>query len=115
MRVIFETQPVPNVTVRKPDGTKAKGRLSFSARVFDPGEAIPPRFVPEPLSRWRENNGSADGSIRQHCPADIIEGINVSHVGVVPASVLKDLPDDALIALTWRLSYDENVPARASR
>jgi len=115
MRVIFETQPVPNVTVRKRDGTKAKGRLSFSARLFDPGEVIPPSYVPEPLSRWRKNNGSANGSISQRCPANILESTNVSRVGVVPASVLKDLPEDALIALTWRLAYDENVPAGGSR
>jgi len=114
MRVIFQTPPVPNITVRRPDGSKARGRLYFSARLFDPGEAIPRDAVAEPLSQWRKNNSSPDGSIRQHVPLNL-EGAVLPPVGVVPADVLKGLPEDALIALTWHLAYDEFVPARASK
>lgn len=113
MRVIFQTPPTPNITVRKPDGTKARGRLYFSVRLFDPGETIPPDCVAEPLSQWRKNNGSPDGSIRQRVPLNL-EGTDLPRVGVVPAGVLKPLPEDALIGLTWHLAYDEFVPARGS-
>lgn len=116
MRVIFQTPPVPNITVERPDGTKAKGSLSFFARVFDPGESIPPNIHAEPLSQWRKAHGSPDGSIHQRFPANFEApgGIELTRMGVVPAHVLKSLPEDALIALTWHLQYDESVPARGS-
>lgn len=116
MRVIFQTPPVPNITVRRPDGTTAKGSLSFVARLFEPGESIPPPYHAERLSQWRKTNGSPGGSVRQRFPAsyEAPPGIDIAPLGIVPADVLKDLPEEALIALTWHLAYDELVPARGS-
>lgn len=106
MRVIFETPPIAGVSQQIPNGLRIQGFAKFFATAYDPGEAVPPNTNPPTMGAWRRDPYTQpDGSMRVTPPADIVPptGTVMPHV-VIPAAVLRDLPDDARLTLTWRVT-----------
>ena len=100
MRLLLETSPIPGVTRRLPDGRVVVGSARFEATVFDPGEQVPAGRHTEFLSTWRRDSFTQpDGSMR--VPIESTISGAVIHPAVIPAELLRHLPDDARLELSW--------------
>jgi hypothetical protein len=106
VRIIYRIPPIPGAVMEVPNGPTLRGFADFFVTVYEPGEAIPPGPDPKPMSVWRHDpSTAADGSMRVS-PAPFLKaapGVVIPDV-VIPSSVLNDLPDDALLNLSWRVS-----------
>lgn len=106
MRVILETAPIAGVTQQIPNGLRVEGFARFIATVYDPGEAVPPNTDPPLMSAWRRDPFTRpDGSMRIGPAVNLVPppGVVIPDV-VIPAALLRDLPDDARLTLTWRVT-----------
>ncbi len=107
MKVLFATPPIPGASWTRPDRSLARGRLSFVARVFQPGEVIPPGNHPFPMADWRRTSLAPDGSLRMPSPDETtrVAGGGANRVSgvVVPKALLDTIRDDELLAVEWAL------------
>lgn len=106
MRVILETSPIAGVVQQVPNGPRIEGFARFIATVYDPGEPVPPNTKPPLMSAWRRDPFTQpDGSMRVSPAVNLVPpaGVVIPHI-VIAAALLRDLPDDARLALTWRVT-----------
>lgn len=106
MRVIFRTPPIPNVTLKVPNGPSIRGYAYFVAKVYEPGETVAEGERPKPMSAWRRDSFTRpDGSM--HVPsapyASTPDGEKIP-AAVIPAAVLNALLDDTLLVVRWGVS-----------
>lgn len=105
MRVLFSAPAIPNVTQRLANGQSVRGSLQFRATLWDPGERVDDGHHAELLSTWRRDSFTQpDGSMRVPVsPASVADGSGALPAAIIPAELLRDVPDDARLEVSWNL------------
>ncbi len=105
MRVLFQSPPIGGVRGRRPDGSIQSGNAFFIVKMFEATDSLPSGFTARRMSEWRRDwLAAADGTMRIPAPDFFTPpaGATIPDV-VIPAAALRDIPDDALVSLEWRV------------
>jgi hypothetical protein len=100
MTLVFESK-LQQAEFVQPNGKRVSGSARCLARIVQASESDEPASCVR-VRDWRSGDQFRDGAIR-HAPPDALH----TDAAIIPEDVIRSLPEDALLALTW-----EFIPGR---